>query len=473
MEKELNQLFEKESYDIKYISELREYWNVYSFALINEIYTGIAINLGLSEKEAYNLARNKPGDLQKAGFFKSIFEKFKNIFSHKVPPFRYKKKIYEKTGKPMTAKQWQDFSNAIDKYWSEKMNIVSEDITIKAHELGKQTANFRKKKKPYQKKSLYQINFDQYKGEMPKTFQEAYKKYDFKNAEKNALNKQLSSISMYVKQASNDIQEAIRQQVQQGLEDNKSPIEVASDLYWNVEKNEELNKYTAENLRRNWNRVANTEMASAYEAGILAEHEADAMESLKNPEKAQYFVFSGGTCPWCKAHQGIIVRLVPSEIVVDTGNDSLKSMGIDDPNVDIAVWVGKNNVGFKENKKVHERRVCTPAHPFNVATLKPINLKEEWYNPKTGEVEHRQEKQKYVPQQVDYTQKIKEEKDWRKPTFIENNLVRFNNNIYEAVSDFDYNRRLEEFRKNPQLPIPVNMKSPSYKRIFEEAEKNR
>ena len=48
-----------------------------------------------------------------------------------------------------------------------------------------------------------------------------------------------------------------------------------------------------------------------------------------------------------------------------------------------------------------------------------------------------------------------------------------NNNIYEAVDSADYNKKLEESRKDPQLPIPVNKNSPSYRRIFEEAEKNR
>lgn len=473
MEKELDQLLEKESYNVKYISELREYWNAYSYALINEIYVGVAINLGMSEKDAYSLARNRPGELQKAGFFKSIFDKFKNVFKHKVPKFRYKQKIYG-DGKPMSAKQWQTFSSAIDRWWAEKMNIVAEDVAIKGHELGKKTTEFRKRKKPYQNKSLYQVNFEQYKGNMPKTLKEAYEKYDFSNSEKNALNRQLSSISMYVKQTGNGIQEAIRQQIQKGIEEEKSPIEVASDLYWNVQKDENLvNEYTAETLRKNWNRIASTELAMVYEAGILAEHEAEAMESLKDPAKAQYFVFTGGTCPWCRAHQGVLVRLVPSSIVMDNGNDSLSAMGINDPNTDIAIWIGKNNIGFKENKNVHEWRIATPAHPYNVATLQPIDIKNEWFNPKTGDVEARQEKQKYVPKQVDYTQKIKDEKDWRKPTFIDSNLVRFNNNIYEAVNANEYNSKLEAWRKNSQLPIPVNRTSPSYKRIFEEAEKNR
>ncbi len=175
-EQELDQLAEKETYDVKYMSELREYFNSYFFALINEIYTGIAINLGMSEKEAYKLAKNNPNKLEKAGFFKSIFDKFKGIFNYKVPKFRYKKKIYG-DGKPMPQNQWDRFNKYIDEYWSQHANKVAEDVTIKSHELGKQTTDFRKKKKPYKNKSLYQVDFDQYDGKMPDNIAEAYKKY--------------------------------------------------------------------------------------------------------------------------------------------------------------------------------------------------------------------------------------------------------------------------------------------------------
>lgn len=471
-EPELDQLQEKEQYDVKYISELREYWNAYMYALINEIYTGVAINLGMSPKDAYKLAKNNPNDLKKAKFFQSIFDKFKGIFKHKVPKFRYDKQIYG-DGKPMSPKQWDKFNRYIDDYWSKHVNVVAEDIAIKSHELGKTTSDFRTKKKPYKNKSLYQVNFEQYDANMPDNLVQAYKKYDFSNSEKNALNKQYSSIAMYVNQQSNTVQEAIRQQIETGLDNDKSSIEVASDLYWNVEKNKDLvNQYTAETLRRDWNRIASTEMASVYEAGILAPYESEAMESLKDPEKAQYFMFTGGSCPWCQAHHGVLTRLVPMDVVTDTSNDSLKTMGIKDPNTDIAIWVGKNNVGYKETKTVHEWRVCAPAHPYNVASMQPIDISTDWYNPKTDQVEKRQKKDDLIPKRVDYTQKSKEEKEWRKPTVIGTNLIRVNNNLYEAVSPDDYNKRLEESRKDPTLPIPINRSNKNDMKLFEEAEKN-
>ncbi len=474
MKKKINPLFDnREIHDVKYIRELHEYWNAYMFSVINEIYVGVGIGLGLSEDQAYNLIQKNPYTLTKATFFKNIFYKFRKIFSYKTTKFRPDKKTFGTGKKPMNENQWRIFYETLDRYWKEHVEPVTEDVVIKGHILGKETTQFRKKKKPYKNQSLYQIDFDQYNGDMPKRIDEAYRKYDFSNSEKKILNQSFSSVAMNVQNINNEIKEAIRTQVVNGISNGKSHSMIASDLYWYVQKDEKLNnKYSAESLRRNWNRISQTEMASVYEAGILAPYESQAMESLRDIGKACYFVFSGGTCPWCRAHQGTLVRMIPSSIVIDPSDDSLKSMGIHDPNTDIAVWIGKNNVGFRENKSVHGWRICTPAHPYNVATLKPISIEDEFYNEKTGEVEKRQEKQKHIPQSIDYSYQSKEEKDYRKPTFIDTDIVRYNNNIYERVRPDEYKKRKAEWDKNNSLPIPVSMDSTRYDKIFGSAERN-
>jgi len=457
---------EKEIHDTKYIRELIEYWDAYVHAVINEIYVGVGISLGLSEATAYDLAKNRTTDLKKSGFFKSLFDKFKSLFPHKIQRFRPKKGMFG-DGTPMSEKQWTIFNNSVKKYWQKHTGRVAEDIAVKGFLLGRETTNFNLKKKPYKNKSLYQVSFDQYDGEIPSTIMEAYKKYDFDKSEKNILNKSFSNIAMYVQETNTEIQDAIRKQIQLGLDNNKSAIKIASDLYWNVQKDEELvNKYTAETLRRNWHRISQTEIASVYEAGILAQHEAQAMESLRDQSKAKYFIRTGGTCKWCRSKQGTLVRLIPSSVVEDTKNESLRAMGIIDPNTDIAIWPGKNNVGLKEN----DWQICCPAHPYNVATFTPINIETEWYNAKTGEVETRQVKKKFIPQQVDYSYRSKDEKEYRKPKVMGENLVRFNGNIYEAVPASVADKKLDAWRKDPRLPIPIQMDSPQYRRIFEAAE---
>lgn len=471
MDEELQLQQDQEQYDVKYISELREYWNAYMFALINEIYTGVAINLGMPQAQAYKLAKSNPSELKKAEFFKNLFDRFKRVFDYRIPRFRYKQKLYG-SGKPMSPRQWQKFEDYLDKYWRKYTDPVAEDIAIKAHILGKQTTDFRRRKKPYKNKSLFQVATDQYKGKMPRRLLDAYKKYDFANAEKNALNKQYSSVAMYVTNSGKEIQRAIRNQIQTGIDNDRSPVEVASDLYWNIEKNEKLtNKYTAESLRKNWARIASTEMASVYEAGILAPYEAEAMESLKDPERARYFVRTGGQCKWCQAARGTIARLIPASIVSDQQDESLSSMGIKDPHgVKYAVWVGKSNIGLKQEQWM--KAVC-PGHPNNVATMQPINLDEEFYNPKTDDVEHAQKKKKFIPQQVDYTEQSKEEKESKKPVYVGNDLVQFNGNIYQAVDPAEYNFKLEQWRKDSSGPIPVNRRNSQDMKIFEEAGKNK
>jgi hypothetical protein len=452
-------MIEHEKRDVKYIHELGVYWDKYVYAVIDEIYVGIGINLGLSPEKAYSLARNNPNKLLK-GIFKRIFSK---LFKRDVPNFRLKKKIYNK-GKPLSDSQWVDISKQISDYWMKLISPASEDIIIKAGMLGKQTTEYREKKIPYKRKSLLQVAEDQFgKKGMPATFEEAYKKYDFHDIEKESFNRVLSNVGMYVTKTDNNLQEAIRTQIQNGIDNNKSSIEVASDLYWQVEKGL-VNQYTAEALKKDWHRISTTEMASIYEAQILASYEANAMRSLKDPKKAQYFVFTGGTCSWCVPNHGTITRLIPRSIIKDTSSDSLKAMGINDPNTDIAIWIGKNNIGFKRDGW----RICTPAHPYNTATMQPIDLDKEYYDGTTDSIKRRQEKKQYVPQQKQRVISAKDE-ELKTPKQIDKNKVLMNDNIYQAYPANEINDQIDKWRENRKLPIPVQIGSPQYDRIFGEA----
>jgi hypothetical protein len=459
-----------ETQKIKYVRELTEFWEAYMSAVINEIYAGTGIALGLTEKEAYQQLNTDPEKLEKASLFKKVLDRFKRIFPTKIPKFRPKKGQFG-TGQAMTPEQWDKFNKSLDDYWQKAANKITESVTTKGFLLGRETAEFREKKKPYKNKSLYQVNKDQYDGNMPDNIQQAYRKYDFTNAEKIAYNKELSSTAMYVTQTNNEVKDAIRQIINKGIEDEKTSIQVASDLYWNIEKDPNLtNKYTAETLRHNWDRIARTEMASLHESGKWAADEAEAMRSLKDPKKAKYYVRTGGNCSWCLSVRGTISRLVPASIVQNTKNNSLKSMGIKDPNTDSAIWVGQNNIGIKNQA---EWMPCCPGHPNNVATNQPINLEDEFYNPKTDDVEKRQVKKKFVPELKDYSYKPKEEKEFRKPTFVDTDQVRYNNNVYERVNPSEYKRKKELWDKDPTQPIPVSTDSTRYDKIFGAAERNR
>jgi hypothetical protein len=444
----------------KYFEDLIEYYNTIVSAVINEIFVGIGVSLGQNEKQAYTMIKTDPKKLEKA-FFNSVFEKFKNIFKYKIPKFRIKQNVFN-NGKPLSPQQWEAINKSISDYWKKNTSAVTEDVVTKAYVLGVKASKDRKSKIDNTKKSLPEIIKN---NPIPDKFIDAYKKYDFKNAEKNAINKSFSSIAMYVSDAGDGIKHAIRKNVTEGINEGKTAVQIASDMYWNIQK--ETGQQTAESVRKNWNRISATEMNSVFEAGILAPREAEAMESLKTG-KGVYFVRTGGSCDWCLPRQGTLVRLVPTSIVSDINDDSLKSMGIDDPFTDIAIWVGKNNVG----RKKADFLICCPAHPFNRASFSPIDLDSQEYDSKLGRVVDKAPKslERYGIKRGEQL-KTEAEKEDRKPRYIGDNRVQYNNNIYEAVDKSVADKKLEQWRKDPSLPIPVQIGTPQYRRIFDEAVK--
>ena len=292
---------------------------------------------------------------------------------------------------------------------------------------------------------------------MPRSIQDLIKKHKFNESQERLLENSREEIAIHLSKTSNEIKQAVRNQIKNGLDENKTSTQIASDLFWQIEDGAN-NQYTADRIEKNWKRIAVTEIQSVYEAGILSEHEDDAVLSLKDSSKAQYFVFTGGTCSWCVPRHGTLVRLLPKSMIKDTGNDSLSSMGINDPNTDIAVWVGKNNVGYKKN----QWRICTPAHPYNAATLQPIDIVNDYYDIKDSRIKKRQKEQKYIPQQKRVENKPKHRK-------LDNGVVEYNDNIYEAVAHSDYEKKFESWKKTRTGAIPVDMDSTDYKRIFNEA----
>ena len=133
-----NKEFEHEVKDEKYLEDLIEYFSAYVSAVISEIFVGIGVNLGLSEKDAYKLAKTDPNKLEKANFFNNVFEKFKNIFKYRIPKFRLKNQVFN-NGKPLSEAQWKIINESISKYWKENTQKITEDATVKGFILGRNT----------------------------------------------------------------------------------------------------------------------------------------------------------------------------------------------------------------------------------------------------------------------------------------------------------------------------------------------
>ena len=203
-------------------------------------------------------------------------------------------------------------------------------------------------------------------------------------------------------------------------------------------------------------------------------------------------MFQGGTCEWCQAHQGTVLRQIPMEMVGAENNDSLASRGIKDPHTNLAVWQGKNNVGYKKAMW----RVCTPAHPWNTAQLVRFNPDLEEFDKKTGRIRAKstEEMKELMPDEFkkehdrirDQIEKREAEKETDREKNIHKKPIEYierkgkiigtdsqgrdiaddDGQMYVAVSPEDFQKELEAWRKDTSRPIPIATNQREYQNIF-------
>jgi hypothetical protein len=219
-------------------------------------------------------------------------------------------------------------------------------------------------------------------------------------------------------------------------------------------------------LHLNWNFIASNALGYIHSNIKMLEYEELSVHS------AIYFVYHAGTpCEWCNIHSGEIVRLLP-RTVIDNNIDALSHYSINDPYTETAIWFNKNNIDHEQS------RICAYPHIEEDYTchfeLQPIDFDKQEYDPKLKRVVDK------VPESLrrygikrDTSFATPEYKESIKPTKIGDNLVRFNNNIYEAVPKEDFKRKNELYQKDRTLPLPIPIGTPQYKRIFGEADKRR
>lgn len=424
--------------------------------IILEIYNGISENIGIPEKEIQRLNR-PPDELLKADFYFSRF--FKGFLGHKLKPFKVNgMNVYKQNGDPLLEKDWQKLNKKIENYWEENSTLLTEEVTAKAFLLALITAESERQQKhiqDYGKKSLIQMIQERFKGRMPKSFHETWNRFNIDRTARKSMLQSYNDLAVHVQTTKNDVKDAIRQQIITAHKQDKTPIELASDMYWNVQQDTKLkDKHSAHSLMRDWHRIAVTELSNIHTAGKLIPMEKEA------GRKPVYMTFMRGTCDWCQSHQGTIVRLIPKSQVKDENNDSLSSMGIKDEHTDIAVWVGKNNVGFKKANW----RVCTPAHPYNVAILSFIDIEEQEFNPKTQslDVKDKGGMKRFIPEEY-----LQERESWGAAE-VQGNTASWKGNQYISVSPEDYSRKFQEWRQDRSRPIPVSTSQKDHKTIFGE-----
>lgn len=360
---------------IKYIEDVAEDLALVGELLIHNVMAGVMRNIGVTD-----LTRVvKPEPLQKAqssflSRLKAVVKKHKGIIlGGKGPdpqaPFEIKgQRIYRK-GKPMSVGDWQKFEQEIMQYMAPYMKSMSEEAAIKAVLLSFATAQAemqRKQMKYYGKKSYEQILDESFNGYIPGSFDDLDKIYSLDGSKQRAMNEAYQEVAQYVQRVDDDVREAIRRQVVIAHRTGKTPEQLASDLYWMQEDNPELRDLNAEQLQRDWRRVAYTEMAALHGIGHMGAYEDQAEASLSSGADPIYFVFTGGTCEYCGPREGTVLRMIPKDAVADELDDSLAAQGIkDDPYAKLAIWNGKTNVGLKRA----QWRICIPVHPWGRAKL--------------------------------------------------------------------------------------------------------
>ncbi|MDA8087743.1 MAG: hypothetical protein M0Z75_13695 [Nitrospiraceae bacterium] len=477
---------------LKYLEDLADDLSAYISAVILNVFHGVVRNLGIPDPE--NMAVKPPEQLSK-GILSGLVDKIRGyIGKHLHPkPFTVRGMNLYKKGRPMTQSQWDKFEDQVVQYMRPYLNGVNEEMAVKGVLLALASAeaeNQQKRVHEYGKKSYEQVEHEV--GPLPRTFSEASSHRRVNKEIEKTITRAYAGAAQYVQGVKDDVREAIRQQVVKADKLGLTPQELASNLYWMKDENPDLKQYTAQALLRDWRRVANTELAMIHEQGKMAAYEDQAMHSMRDQSKAVYMIFTGGTCPWCQAHQGRVARLIPMEMVGGEDDDSLSSRGIKDPHTDIAVWQGKNNVGYRQA----QWRLCTPAHPWNKAHLVRFHPEAESYNEDTGRIEYKNTKdmEQYLPD--DFKRELDEERERirqredqqeadrtagvhkRDIEYIDRSgtpagtdrggrpLATVNGTLYVGVPAEDFGAELEAWRRDRTRPIPVAENQREYSQIF-------
>jgi len=377
---------EAEFNHLKYLQELIEDSTYYYSQVILNVFNAFCKSLGVNPN---SISKTPPKFFVKSYLdgLNEIKRLIRKIVSKDYPPelnlTRHRILQLLNNSDPIISENWTRIENDIMNYLRSQGVFISERMAVKAILLAfasnELESRYERDISKYGNKSYKQIEEEFYDGKIPDTIREAQLRGYSSKSTIESMQKIQNNIAIYVQKVNDNVRNAIRNQVVNAIREGKTPRQLASDLYWMRHEDDQfknVDQDTAQMLIRDWHRVAVTELAYAHSWGKMISYEEQSKESLKKPELAVYYVFSGGTCEWCTSKQGTIVRHVPKEIVVDELNDDLSSMGIDDPYTNIAVWVGKNNVKLKKENW----RVCVPAHPWNTANLIRIFPDKEKYD---------------------------------------------------------------------------------------------
>lgn len=492
-------------FPIQYLEDLSEETTYYLSLVIGNVYRGVSQNINPDGKPGLVKA------MLKAGFFSilsTIGRKLKQIVGRRVKspkePFTVKGglKLY-KDGRPMTVGEWDDFNRQVIDYMRPYIDNLSEEMSVKTIVLAMATAEAeRQGQKPevYGKKGYAQIEKEQFDGYVPDTIEGAEQRIKIPEPVRKELYRGYDRVAMYVQNISDDLRQAIRKQVVNAYENKLTHVQLASNMYWMkvddpaVGAALESGKISAESMMRDWRRIAHTELAMLHAQGKTAAYEAVVRQSFTSPKTTPrtYWMFVGGTCPWCQKHQGIVMLQIPDEMVGDEKNDALSARDISDPHTDRAYWPGKNNVGLKQA----EWMVCVPAHPWNKAQLVHFDPNSEKWDSERRKIVKKREEETVVDKTVrkqflEHIETAEAEKRARQDRMQADRIhgvhkrdieyfdksdnvnvieagkfVERNGQRYESVPQNEFGDKLDAWRADKTLPIPVGTGQRAHRELF-------
>lgn len=370
----------KESIQLQYIEDLYEEFYYYTSLILFNVVTGIVKALGVQDID--KISKHPPDTLNKGflGGFEYLKDKLSDILGQrfKMSPYssfnfsrvNLRKKLL--SGSPLTPNEIKLLESELNAYVSPFFDHLSEEVAVKSFLLSLPTLYSDTKQeelKDYGKQTYKQIQKKYFAGYIPDSMRSAEERINLDKHQKKGVALSYNRLASYVQNVNDDVRNLIRNTVQKGLIEKKNPMQISSELYWNS-KDYQTEHGTLEQLLRDWRRVAHTETMYAHETGRLANTEGQAEKSFKvgYDDQAIYYIFTGGTCDWCAPHEGFLVRQIPTDLIGDDTNDTLSSRGLKDPYTNTAIWLGKNNVGYRKDRPP-KWRVCSPAHPNGRAVM--------------------------------------------------------------------------------------------------------
>lgn len=343
--------------------------------LVMNVAGGVCENMGIKNPDT--IAKNPPLDVKdktkelkekrlliKAfldGLPKRLKEKVKKILKNPIKAFKiFGGKIYD-LKKGFWIPDWKKIEKQIDGYFKEHGEIA-EEITVKAFCLSLAAAEMEARAGAINRNMDYEtILKKRFNNRIPSNIPELKKDFRITENQEKFLNESYSNAAQYVTKVQDDVRESIRKNVIKAHQEGLTASQLASNLYWQAEDNPDLKNYTVQSILRDWHRVAVTELAFITGNAILSGTDSEAAESMENPEKAIYFIFTGsGRCDWCAPRQGEILRQIPQSIGAGSESELLSDYGINDEFTDKAVWIGKNNIG----RKKADWLIASPSHPW-------------------------------------------------------------------------------------------------------------